>query len=258
MSHSNRVSWWDTAALVAWTVAGHASARAPTGLIIGRVTDEQGGEALTLARVEVVEAHRTELTREDGSFRFAQLLPERYTVTIQQLGYGRHVAEVEVGAAASITVALHVRAIELSEIVVTGALTRRAGADVMSPVSVMSGAELDRRMAATVSATLEAQPGLAVSSLGPVTGRAVLRGLGGDRILILEDGMWPGDMSSTSSDDAVAIEAAPAAEGSAVHAVPARALGPVQRGVRGRHQSLGARHRGGQGRVADTHRHAQS
>ena len=180
MSHSNRVSWWGTAALVAWTVAGHASAQAPTGLIIGRVTDEQSGEALTLARVEVVEAHRTELTREDGSFRFAQLPPGRYTVTIEQLGYDCHVAEVEVeaGAAASITVALHVRAIELSEIVVTGALTRRAGADVMSPVSVMSGAELDRRMAATVAATLEAQPGLAVSSLGPVTGRPVLRGLG--------------------------------------------------------------------------------
>ena len=71
----------------------------------------------------------------------------------------------------------------------------------------MSGAELDRRLSTTVAGTLESEPGLAVSSIGPVTGRPVLRGLGGDRILILEDGMRPGDMSSTSGDHAVAIDA---------------------------------------------------
>ena len=188
--------------------AAPAAAQTPVGVLAGRVTDEQTGEPLALARVEVVEAHRAELAAEDGSFRFVRLPAGRYTVEIEQLGYDRHVQEVEVRADATteILTALHVRAIELSEIVVTGALTRRAGQDVMSPVSVMSGAELDRRLSTTVAGTLESEPGLAVSSIGPVTGRPVLRGLGGDRILILEDGMRPGDMSSTSGDHAVAID----------------------------------------------------
>ena len=93
---------------------------------------------------------------------------------------------VAAGGTVTVNAALHVRAIDLTEIVVTGALSRRAGEDVMSPVSVVGGAELDRRLSSTVAATLDAKPGLAVTSLGPVTGRPVIRGLGGDRILILE------------------------------------------------------------------------
>lgn len=198
--------WVLAAALV---LAVPLGAQTPTGRLVGRVTDAGSGEPLALAQVQVVEAHRGELTRPDGSFAFADVPPGSYTVVVEQLGYDRHVERVEVraGATSSLAPALHVRAIPLSEIVVTGALTQRAGQDVMSPVSVMSGAELDRRLAATVAGTLESQPGLSMSSVGPATGRPVLRGLGGDRILILEDGMRPGDMSATSGDHAVAVDA---------------------------------------------------
>ena len=199
-------AWLGMALVVVGT--GTAHAQTPSGQVIGRITDADGGQPLALATVQIVEAHRGELSRADGSFVFAGLPVGRYELLVEQLGYDRHVQQVEVraGATTNVAVALHVRAIALSEIVVTGALTRRTGEDVMSPVSVMSGAELDRRLTSTVAATLESQPGLSVSSLGPATGRPVLRGLGGDRILILEDGMRPGDMSSTSSDHAVAVE----------------------------------------------------
>jgi hypothetical protein len=70
----------------------------------------------------------------------------------------------------------------------------------------VSGAELDREIGGTVAATLLSQPGMAMTTMGPATGRPVIRGLGGDRILILEDGQRPGDLSSMSGDHAVAIE----------------------------------------------------
>jgi iron complex outermembrane receptor protein len=195
-------------------LTGGVAAQSPTGQLAGTVTAADTGEPLPVSRVEVVEAHRSVLTRADGTFLLAELAPGDYSVVIQQLGYDRHLIQVEVRAGETTTVdaALHLRAIELTEIVVTGALTRRAGQDVLSPISVMSGAELDRRLAVTVAGTLEGQPGLAMTSLGPVTGRPVLRGLGGDRIVMLEDGMRPGDLSSTSSDHAVAIDAANATQ----------------------------------------------
>src|SRR5687768_1859936 len=109
-------------------------AQTPTGQLIGRVTDADGGQPLALATVQIVEAHRGELTRADGAFVFGQVPVGRYTVIVEQLGYDRHVqqADVTAGATTNLTVALHVRAIPLSEIVVTGALTRRTGEDVMS------------------------------------------------------------------------------------------------------------------------------
>ena len=42
--------------------------------------------------------------------------------------------------------------------------------------------------------------------MGPAPARPVLRGLSGDRLLVLEDGERTGDLSATSSDHAVAIE----------------------------------------------------
>jgi iron complex outermembrane receptor protein len=90
--------------------------------------------------------------------------------------------------------------------VVTGALGERAASDAVRPTIALGGAELDRRLAETVATTLQSQPGVTVTSLGPATARPVIRGLSGDRVLVLEDGVRPGDLSTTSADHAVAID----------------------------------------------------
>lgn len=214
MAHASasRARWGYIALALLMMGAGPVRAQAPTGQIVGKVTDATDGRPLPLATVQVLEVHRGELARQDGSFAITRLPPGHYTIAIDQLGYDRHVQQVDVraGASTEVDAGLHVRAIQLNEIVVTGALTERAGQDVLSPVAVVGKAELDRKLTATVAATLQDQPGLAVTSLGPVTGRPVIRGLGGDRILVLEDGARPGDLSSMSSDHAVAIEASTA------------------------------------------------
>jgi iron complex outermembrane recepter protein len=178
------------------------------GRITGVVVDATTGVALESARARILEVHREEPGHAGGAFAFTALPPGTYTLEVDHLGYDRHTQRVEVepGATVNVRVALHVRAIELNEIVITGSITGRAQRDVLSPMSTLRGAELDRRMAGTVAATLEGEPGLAVTGIGPATARPVIRGLGGDRILMLEDGVRSGDMSSTSSDHAVAID----------------------------------------------------
>jgi iron complex outermembrane recepter protein len=188
---------------------GDAASQTPqTGRITGVVVDASTGAPLPRARARILEVHREEPGHAGGAFAFAGLPPGTYTLEVDHLGYDRHTQRVEVdaGATVDVRVALHVRAIELHEIVVTGSITGRAQRDVLSPMSTLRGAELDRRMAGTVAATLEGEPGLAVTGIGPATARPVIRGLGGDRILMLEDGVRTGDMSSTSSDHAVAID----------------------------------------------------
>jgi iron complex outermembrane receptor protein len=184
----------------------------PPGRITGVVVNADSDEPLPAARVQLVEVHRELLTRSDGTFALTNLPPGTYTLVAEQLGFDRHTQELEVapGATATVRIELHVGAIRLDEIVVTGSITRRGGREVLAPVSVVSGAELDRNLTGTVAGTLERQPGIAVTGIGPATARPVIRGLGGDRILMLEDGVRPGDMSSTSSDHAVAVDPATA------------------------------------------------
>lgn len=189
------------------TVAAPAAAQ-ERGSIIGSVVDAQSQEPLAATRVELVEAHRVEMTREDGLFAFPALAPGTYTLTVDRIGYAplRATIEVKAGATSSRTMAMRVAAIQVDEIVVTGTIGERAGQDVLSATSVLRGAELERKLNGTVAATLADEPGVAVTGIGPTTARPVIRGLGGDRIVMLEDGVRSGDMSSTSSDHAVAID----------------------------------------------------
>jgi len=62
----------------------------------------------------------------------------------------------------------------------------------------------------SIGDTLESEPGVASRSFGPATTRPVIRGLGGDRVLILEDGQRTGDLSMQSADHAVTVNPAAA------------------------------------------------
>ncbi len=89
------------------------------------------------------------------------------------------------------------------EIVVTG--TRRRSDDVLGDVSVLGGQELTNQLRPTLGETLAHQPGVSTSGSGPNVARPVLRGLSGERLRILTDGIGALDVSASSSDHAVAI-----------------------------------------------------
>jgi iron complex outermembrane receptor protein len=73
-------------------------------------------------------------------------------------------------------------------------------------VSVMSGIDLDEKARNNLGDTLAQEPGITSSSFGPGAGRPVIRGIGGDRIRILENGVGTLDISSVSPDHAVTVE----------------------------------------------------
>ena len=191
-------------------ITSQAQAQSPAqGGIAGTVVDAATRRPIPAARVWLVEQpHRVESTHEDGAFSFLGLAPRRYTLVVERLGYGQATRQVNVapGEAQRVEVAVSTAAVSLDPVVVTGTVSGRRGQDVLSPTSVISGAELERELGGTVAASVENTPGVAVSSIGPATARPVIRGLGGDRVLVLEDGQRPGDLSSTSGDHAVAVE----------------------------------------------------
>ncbi|HET9335553.1 MAG TPA: TonB-dependent receptor [Sphingomicrobium sp.] len=89
------------------------------------------------------------------------------------------------------------------EIVVTG--VRRREGDVLGGLSVLDSEELAKELRPSLGETLARQPGVSATSFGPAASRPILRGLGGDRIRVLTDGIGNFDVSASSPDHAVAI-----------------------------------------------------
>jgi iron complex outermembrane receptor protein len=94
------------------------------------------------------------------------------------------------------------------EVIVTSTPLRERGLEVAQPTTVLRGDELDRQVAASIGETLDSVPGISGTYFGPAASRPVIRGLSGERVVILEDGIASLDVSSLSQDHAVTVESA--------------------------------------------------
>lgn len=92
-----------------------------------------------------------------------------------------------------------------AQIVVTAPF-QRDRLDILSGVSVLQGQELAQVVRPTIGETLSRTPGVSATSFGPNASRPVLRGLQGERVRILTDGIGAFDVSNTSADHAVVID----------------------------------------------------
>jgi iron complex outermembrane recepter protein len=179
-----------------------------TGRIIGVVIDEENERPLPATQVRLVELGRADLAHRDGDFHFDGILPGTYTLSAQRLGYAgaSSTVRVEAGQTVRLTLRLTPSAIELEGLVVTGTGRARLLEETYRPTTVVDGAALRRRLGSSVAATIEREPGIAQRYNGPAAAQPVIRGLSGDRVLVLEDGNRTGDIASTASDHAVTID----------------------------------------------------
>lgn len=94
------------------------------------------------------------------------------------------------------------------EVIVTSTPLRERALDVALPATVLHGDELSRQIAASIGETLDSVLGISGTYFGPAASRPVIRGLSGERVVVLEDGIGSLDASSLSQDHAVTVESA--------------------------------------------------
>lgn len=185
---------------------------APHGSDIHGVVLDDVDRPLAAVSIRLPGLGRTELSHEDGSFHLERVPAGEHVILFERIGYRTLTLTVTMraGETERLDVVMEPSALGLQGFVITGAPTARAGDRVIRPVDVLSGQELSRRLEGTVAATLQSEPGVAAVTMGPATARPVIRGLGGDRVLMLEDGERVGDVSAVSSDHATAVDPASA------------------------------------------------
>ncbi len=91
---------------------------------------------------------------------------------------------------------------QLSPVVVTAPLETRQ-ADLVEGSSLLSGEDLERRRAATLGETLQGLPGVSSTAFGPGAGRPIIRGQGGPRVRVMQNGVDTFDAATVSPDHAV-------------------------------------------------------
>lgn len=94
----------------------------------------------------------------------------------------------------------------MEAVIVTASPLAPGSDDLVQPVEILAGDELDRRKGATLGETVARELGVQSSYFGPGVGRPIIRGLEGARVQVLEGGISSLDASTVSADHAVGIE----------------------------------------------------
>lgn len=191
----------------------------------GQVRDAATGEPVSFAQVLLEEANRSATGDADGRFEILFVAPGTYTLKVYRIGYEGLTRRIMLTAddTTHVTLRLSASAFTPGSIVVEGA---RSADEAEGEDIAMDERALREEMGTTVAETLDEMPGIAMRSMGPAPARPVLRGLGGARLLVLEDGGRTGDLSHTSTDHAVVIEPITAERISVIRGPAALAYGP--------------------------------
>lgn len=177
--------------------------------VSGTLTNSLSHDAVANATVTVEELGRATNTGADGKFTVANVPAGRYHLLVRADGFAPKRSEITVAATPlAIDVTLDPE-LHYSE-VVSVSPDGRNQFESFQPTTVLAGQELDKARQGTLGDTLQNEPGIATRSFGPGPARPVIRGLDGDRVLVLTDGQRMGDLSSQSGDHGVNVNPASA------------------------------------------------
>ncbi|HEX2716877.1 MAG TPA: TonB-dependent receptor [Gemmatimonadaceae bacterium] len=179
-----------------------------TPAVTGVVTDT-AGNPLPNVQVAITALRRGMSTDESGRFLFRGLPAGTHHIDAILIGYApvhQVITVPEEGQEISVRLRMRPTPVRLSTVQVTATPTGTDALEITRSTAAITGKEFERAVATSISQTLAAEPGLAMRYNGPAANAPVIRGLTGERVLMLQDGARAGDLAGASADHAVTID----------------------------------------------------
>lgn len=174
--------------------------------VFGHIIDAETGEHIPFINILVEGTRIGTITDASGHYLLTNLPVGPHRLIVQGLGYQTTYKDFIAEADVSIEVDVEIMptAIDLAEVVFTSSPVRSGFR--YQPDQAFIGEQLQRRSEASFGEMLNAEPGVNMRSFGSAPSRPVIRGLDGDRILVLQNGERMGDVSETSADHSIALD----------------------------------------------------
>ena len=204
---------WLAAAVAAAVAAAAALTAAParaqeTGTVQGTVTLVGDAGPVHGALVLVIGTGATALTEDDGTYALEGVPAGSHEVLAQRehLTAGRQMIAVGGGEVVTVDFELAPSPIHEQVTVTAAAGGTETTFEAFNAVTTLDSYDLVRGAHGSLGEALQNEPGIASRSFGPGSSRPIIRGFDGDRVLILDDGMRTGDLSSQSGDHGVTMD----------------------------------------------------
>jgi len=154
----------------------------------GRVTDSTGNP-LVAASVYIPDLKIGTQTGKDGAFILNNLASGRHLVELSYVGFITHTEYVDITGDARKDFILSRSILENNEVVVTGVTAATQIRRSPVPVMVVRKEDLLKGVAVNLIDGLTKSPGISQISTGPAISKPIIRGLGYNRVIVVNDGV---------------------------------------------------------------------
>ncbi|HUC82740.1 MAG TPA: TonB-dependent receptor [Flavisolibacter sp.] len=164
-------------------------AQTKTLTLTGKVTDAQTGQPLAGANVVIADARIGAITNANGDYQFNNIPTGHHILEVSYSGFNTAVLHIDVHAASTQNFALTPAVREQQGITITGVAQATNVRNSPVPVTIMRKEDMLHTPATNIVDLLSRQPGVSQISTGPAVSKPVIRGLGFNRVVVINDGV---------------------------------------------------------------------
>jgi iron complex outermembrane recepter protein len=154
----------------------------------GKITDKSG-EPVIGASIYFPDLKTGTATNSDGFYTIDNLPKRKMAVQINSVGYKMIMDKIDLASTHHHDYVLDESVTEINEVTVTGQSIATQMSRTPSPISVITTAQLQQHSSTNIIDALSTQPGVSQITTGGGISKPVIRGLGYNRVVVVDDGV---------------------------------------------------------------------
>lgn len=155
----------------------------------GKITDKQTGELLPGVSIYIPELKTGAVSSADGMYKIENLPPSIVLVQVSMIGYKLIAEQIDLANVIIKDFALEESVAELNEVVVTGLSQAAEKNRTPTPITTIAPVQLTQITATNLVDAIATQPGISQVTTGAGISKPVIRGLGYNRVVVINDGI---------------------------------------------------------------------
>lgn len=155
----------------------------------GIITDSVSGKPLSGASIYLAEARIGDIAGARGHYQLNNVPAGHHLIEVSHTGYTTFVSHLDIVGNKKLNFALMPSITENGGVTVTGVTNATSIRNTPVPVTLMRRTELLQTPSTNLIDAISHQPGIAQVSTGPAISKPVIRGLGYNRVVVINDGV---------------------------------------------------------------------
>lgn len=158
--------------------------------IFGRITDATTKQPLPGAVITIPEIKSVAIANENGDFVFKSIPAKgKFTIEIKFIGFKTRTEVIELSSSTALNFELEPTVLETAEVVVTGTAFSADNKRNSTSVAALNREQLLSKPSTNIIDAIARIPGVSQITTGPSISKPIIRGLGYNRVITLNDGV---------------------------------------------------------------------